>query len=117
MADEFKANVGGSISKKEAEAWIEAYDRNHRSDKNSDTKSVFYGRDVLLEILSKDRCAGISFFFASKPDVGTKKEITQLVLVGTKEDGSLMWSEDDGAKEQADSAYDSGTPCPPYCPK
>ncbi len=34
--------------------WIEKYDKEMRKDKSKDTKSIFYGRDMLLKILSDD---------------------------------------------------------------
>jgi len=112
MADEFKSHVGEIVSQTMAREWIDKYDRERRTDKVTDTKSVFYGRDVLLKILSRDGCAGISFFYALKPNENNKDTLN-LVLVGTREDGTLMWSED--GKGGQYYAFEFGTPCPPYC--
>jgi hypothetical protein len=109
MADEFKSNIGSKVTKTMAREWIDKYDRERRQNKETDTQSVFYGKDALMDILAKGGCTGISFFFALKPDQ-SGVETVQLVLVGTREDGSLMWPEDSG-----NSAYEFGTPCPPYC--
>ena len=109
MANEFKSSVGVKVSKAEATTWIDKYDQVMRKDKAADTKSLFYGRDALLKMLSEDGTSGITFFLALKPD-DTGKEVVQLVLVPTKEDGILIWNDDN-------TAYDFGTPCPPYCPK
>lgn len=125
MAKKFKPDVGSKVSKKDAQDWIDKYDRERRKDKNHDTKSVFYGRDALLRLLAEDGSTGITFFFALKPDEETKKDRVQLVLVPTREDGTLIW--DDGAVEKtstlsATSAPDSssgpvdnGLMCPPNC--
>lgn len=121
MAKKFKPTQGTKVSKKEAMSWIEKYDEVMRKDKKTDTKSVFYGRDALLRLLSEEGAAGITFLFALKPDSTTKKETVQLVLVSTMEDGTLLWDEQkisskDGSGGGA-GTYDSGLPCPPYCPK
>ena len=118
MAKVFKANVGSKVSKKEAKEWIAKYDREMRKDKKNDTKSLFYGRDVLLKILSQEGSTGITFFFALKPNAA-KKDTVQLVLVPTKEDGTLIWPADGASATLLDdaTAYDNAIPCPPYCPK
>jgi len=124
MAKKFKPNVGDRISKKEAMEWIEKYDKEMRKDKLKDTKSIFYGRDMLLRILSEEGSAGITVFFALRYNKDVKKETLQLVLVPTREDGTLIWSEDAGpAKAKAKNAigtggavaFDGGIQCPPYC--
>jgi hypothetical protein len=119
MANEFKPNVGGKVSKQEAMEWIEKYEKEMRKDKAKDTKSVFYGRDVLLKILSIDGSAGITFFLGLKRNDAVGKDTVQLVLVPTKEDGTLIWSED-GSAPTDDSgmiAFDGAYQCPPYCSK
>lgn len=116
MANEFKANVGGKVSKKEAMEWIDKYDNEMRKDKSKDTKSVFYGKDVLLRILSEEGSAGITFFFALKHNEAVNKETLQLVLVPTREDGTFIWPEDNTTATGGGAvAFDTGYPCPPYC--
>ena len=120
MANDFKANVGSKVSKKEAMEWIEKYDKEMRKDKSKDTKSIFYGRDMLLKILSDDTIAGITFFFALKQNEAVKKETLQLVLVPTREDGTFIWSDEktDESSRVAEGgavAFDGGVHCPPYC--
>jgi hypothetical protein len=116
MTNQFKANVGGKVSKKEAMEWIEKYDKEIRKDKSKDTKSVFFGRELLLRILSEEGSAGITFFFALKYNESVKKETVQLVLVPTRDDGTFIWSEETSAKGVGGgSAFDFGLPCPPYC--
>lgn len=117
MANEFKSNVGGKISKKEAMEWIEKYDKEMRKDKSKDTKSIFYGRDVLLRILSEDGSSGITFFFGLKYNEAVKKDTVQLVLVPTREDGTHIWPEDDASAKTGGGAvaFNDGLECPPYC--
>ncbi|MBL0741907.1 hypothetical protein [Chryseolinea lacunae] len=114
MADEFKPTVGGSIPKLEAEARIAEYDQKLRSDKGTDTKSVFFGTDAIQRILKQPNCAGISFFLSLKYSEYAKKEVVDLIMVGTTEDGTLLWRDDVPTDLGAD---DYATPCPPYCPK
>jgi len=118
MAKEFKPNVGGKVSKKEAMEWIEKYDKEIRKDKEKDTRSVFYGRDVLLRILSEDGSAGITFFLGLKYNEAVKKDTVQLVMVPTKEDGTFIWSDNDPTSKTIGGgavAFDGGYVCPPYC--
>ncbi|AYB30507.1 hypothetical protein [Chryseolinea soli] len=116
MADEFKPNVGSGISQSDAEAMIKKYDDQLRADKGKDTKSIFFGKDAINEILNQagDACTGISFFLALKHSDFAGKDVVDLVMVGTTEDGTLLWKE---STLLQDGAYDSGAPCPPYCPK
>lgn len=115
MANDFKPSVGGRVPKAEADKWMEKYEKEMRKDKDKDTISVFFGRDVLLEILSKDGCSGISFFFCLKENDAVKKETLNLVMIGRKEDGSLMGEEDATTKLMSESTYDGGGTCPPNC--
>jgi hypothetical protein len=120
MAKNFKSNVGGKVSKAEAMKWIEKYDKEMRADKSKDTRAIFYGRDMLLKILSEEGCAGITFFFALKHSEFAKKETLNLVLVPTREDGTQIWPEDKSSPAASaggggEFAFDSGTQCPPYC--
>ena len=116
MANEFKSNVGGKISKKEAMEWINKYDKEMRLDKEKDTRSIFYGGDVFRRILNEDGCAGITFFFGLRYNEDVKKETMQLILVPTREDGTFIWPDDDAfANEDGMAAFDGGLGCPPYC--
>src|SRR5687767_13373002 len=115
MANEFKKNVGAPISKSVAEEWIAKYDK----ERKKDTKSVFFGRDAIQAILSDTRVTGISFFFARKFDDGQKKDLDSIVMVGTTEDGTLLWSPDASNTGSGPlmTSYDDAYTCPPYCPK
>lgn len=120
MAKNFKSTHGTKVTKKDAMAWIDKYDQQMRADKNTDTKSVFYGREVLLKLLSDEGTAGITFFLALRQEESAKKETVQLVLVATTEDGTLLWDDENTAANTTGGnvgAYDGGFPCPPYCPK
>ncbi len=121
MAKKFKPTLGTKVTKKEAMSWIDKYDQEMRPDKKKDTKSVFYGRDVLLKLLSEEGSAGITFFLALRREDSAKKETVQLVLVATTEDGRLLWENENAVAKIASAsasagAYDGGFPCPPHCP-
>lgn len=115
MANEFKSNVGGKVSKKEAMEWIDKYDKEVRKDKTKDTKSIFYGRDVLLRLLSEEGSTGITFSLGLKYNEAVKKDTVQLILLPTREDGSYIWPEDNARMGGDTVAYDGGIGCPPYC--
>ncbi|MBA4057373.1 MAG: hypothetical protein C0490_21850 [Marivirga sp.] len=120
MAKTFKPNTGTKVTKKEAMTWIDKYDKEMRKDKKKDTKSVFFGRDALLKMLSEDGSSGITFFLALRYSEIFKKETVHLVLVPTKENGELIWPDDSRVAKSAKdtvAAYDNALPCPPYCPK
>jgi hypothetical protein len=121
----FKPNVGKKVSKDEVEKGIKKFGEKYRTEK-TDTKSIFFGRDVLLRMLSQDESTGITFFLTLQPNPNseTKKDTIQLALVPTKEDGTLIWNDEDPAAAVTSakaiptaSSYDAGSLCPPYCPK
>jgi hypothetical protein len=117
MANDFKKTVGSSITRAEADQMIDKYDHEMRKDKKKDVKSIFFGRDLIERILSQDGVTGISFFLGLKKDAWAQKDTTHLVLVGTREDGSLLWPEDGAGKDGGGGvAGDAGLACPPTCP-
>jgi hypothetical protein len=118
MANDFKPTVGAAITRAEAKDWIDKYDNEHRKDKGKDTKSVFYGRDLIERILNQRKdVTGISFFLASKNNPWAGKDTIQLVLVGALEDGTLLWPDDAAGKDGGGGvAGDNGMICPPTCP-
>jgi hypothetical protein len=127
MANVFKRDVGAQVSKADALKWIDKFDK----ERKKDTKSVFYGRDALLRILKDPTVAGISFFFCRKTEA-SGKEYDDLVLVGTKEDGTLVWKDkppvqnsaltsnasatEGGMDGDGSDTYENSYPCPPFCP-
>ncbi|HEY9047827.1 MAG TPA: hypothetical protein VIN08_18095 [Ohtaekwangia sp.] len=133
MANDFKPNVGKKASKKAIDEGIKKFDDKFRPDKKVDTKSVFFGRDALLRMLSQEGSSGLTIFltYLPNPDVGNKETI-QLALVPTKEDGTLIWNNEDKATASTEevaavtatsvaaaatpASYSAGVPCPPYCP-
>ncbi|SKC74523.1 hypothetical protein [Ohtaekwangia koreensis] len=124
----FKPNAGKKSSKKTVDEGIKKFDEKFRKDKNVDTKSIFFGRDALLKMLSEDGSSGITIFLTYQPNPDAdNKDTIQLALVPTKEDGTLIW-EDESKASAATTAlstaapstsvsYVGGVTCPPYCPK
>jgi hypothetical protein len=117
IESKFVPSVGTPITREEAREMINKYDNEHRKDKEKDTKSIFYGRELIETILKQD-VAGITFFLGSKPNLWAKKDTVQLVLVGTQEDGTLLWPSATSGKDMPDggTAGDNGLSCPPSCP-
>jgi hypothetical protein len=115
MANDFKPTVGHQVPKADAVKWIDKFDK----ERKKDTKSVFFGRDAIEAILSDTRATGISFFFVRKYDDKQKKDIDDIVMVGTMEDGTLLWTNDApvNTMDSGSQTYDGGATCPPYCPK
>ncbi|MGC3942959.1 MAG: hypothetical protein QM762_00215 [Chryseolinea sp.] len=118
MANKFEPNAGSGVSKEDAQSWIDKYDREHRKDKDKDTKAIFFGKDNLSKMLV-GKSAGITIFLGLRYSDIVEKEVVNLILVPTTEDGTLLWNKTT-ATEAADAdagAYDIGYPCPPYCAK
>jgi len=118
MADPFNPDKGSGVSKEEAMAWIDKYDREMRKDKDTDTKSVFFGKDVLAKMI-KGKSAGISIFLGLRYNEDFKKDVVNLILVPTTEDGTLLWDATSATALESDDsgAFDFGLGCPPYCAK
>ncbi|MCP4632224.1 MAG: hypothetical protein GY855_04805 [candidate division Zixibacteria bacterium] len=64
-------------------------------------EAIFFGKDLLNDILDQTGCMGIRFYFAKDDD-----EKMELVLVGVDANGADI---DDGI------FGDRGSPCPPFC--
>jgi hypothetical protein len=122
MAGGFKPDIGKQIAKSEAIKWKDKYEK----DRKKDTESVFFGRDAILAILSSG-CAGISFIFVRKKkdessgDETDKNYKDDLVMVGTTEDGVLLWNDNPPTTSATSltagsNTYDQSHTCPPYCP-
>jgi hypothetical protein len=113
MANEFSRSAGKQISKVEAEKQIDKFDK----ERKKDTKSVFFGTDAIQTLLNVPGSTGISFFFSRKFDNGQKKDVDDVVMVATAEDGTLLWTNQDPASGGTSNTFDFATTCPPYCPK
>ena len=97
--------------------WINRYDKEMRKDKEVDTKSIFFGKDVLAKMLT-GKSAGITVFLGLKYNEEAKKDLVNLVLVPTTTEGDLLWKDSSASLRDDDGgAFDFGTPCPPYCTK
>lgn len=93
----FNGTEGASISLSTAGEWTE----NYRNANPNGVKAIFFGKDILTNILNQDNCLGIRIYFAHD-DEGNQR----LVLVGA-----------DAAED--DLIYgvvaDYGSPCPASC--
>src|SRR5688572_16857125 len=114
MANDFKPTIGKKVLKTESLKWIKKYEDDHRKEKTKDTKSVFYGKDVLQKIIDTPGATGVSIFLALKHSDHAKKDVVSFVLVPTKEDGKLIWVTD-GDKDGETYGWDDGRVCPPDC--
>jgi hypothetical protein len=113
----FNPTDGGKVLKSDADKWIKKFD-DERRDKLKDTKSVFYGKDILQELINTPECAGVSFFFAKKFSEELGKDVMNLVLIPTKADGTLIYpTSSDGKDVSLQYVWDTGKTCPPTCPE
>jgi hypothetical protein len=113
----FLSSVGTEISREQAREMVAKYDKAYRQDKERDTKSIFYGREIIERLLKEDeRVSGISFFFGCKYSEFAQKDVVQLVLVSTLEDGTLLWPDSSGKDMPVGGSADNGMACPPTCP-
>lgn len=115
MANQFKPTIGARVAKTDAQKWIDKYDE-ERKDKKKDTKSIFYGKDVLQQIINTPEASGISIFLCKKFNDYAGKDTVNFVLVPTKEDGTLIWSQNSGKDGDDPTGWDDGLSCPPTCP-
>ena len=116
MANDFKPTAGAKVKKVDAKAWVKEYDDKKRKDKKKDTKSVFFGKEFLEKILDTQGATGISFYFATKYNAEVGKEVDTLVLLPTKEDGTIIWSTDPTLIEGDEYGWNDGLRCPHDCP-
>lgn len=118
MANEFKPTVGGKVSKADADKWMKDFDNQYRPDKKKDTKSVFFGRDIIEKILSDQTCTGISFFLALKDNATLGKKTINLVMIGTQLDGKLLngIAASSSVMDDGDTTSNGGITCPDDCP-
>ena len=116
MANDFKPTIGSRVPKVEAEKWIKKYDDEHRKDKGKETRSIFYGKDVLQQIIDTPKAAGVSVFLSMKFNPHFGKDAVNFVLVPTMEDGTLIWNENSGKDGDDPTSWDDGLICPPSCP-
>lgn len=94
----FNGKEGGSVSVSDAGEWTAAF----RNSFSGETKGVFFGKDILNDILDQSGCMGIRMYNAVK---GGKM---QLVLVGTD-------SEENDQLGATDIVADLSVLCPPTC--
>jgi hypothetical protein len=112
MANEFKKNVGGPVDKALAQEWIKKFDK----ERKKDTTSCFLGKDVFDAIFADPTVTGVTIYFARKSKDG--REFDDVVLVGTREDGSKVWDANSTTMTAMDgpgSGYNNGLTCPPTC--
>lgn len=104
----FKKSDGGPISKRDAEGWIGRYKKKHPNG----PWAFFFGEDIINKIVDHPEAVGMRIYFGYADD----NDKLQLILVGTREDGTNIWPDENGKDSSSCTAGDAGLPCPPYCP-
>jgi hypothetical protein len=93
----FTGKEGESIPLATASAWTQ----NYRNANPDGKKAIFYGKDILKQILAQSDCMGLRIYFAID-DEGAQ----QLVIVGADS------SEND---QYTQTIAEKGLPCPVFC--
>jgi hypothetical protein len=87
-------------------------------DKHKDAvRAYFFGTELIDTIIHQEGAVGMRIYLAygDEKDPATKEDRLQMVLVGVKEDGTVMWPTEEGKDNPGGTAGDQGVPCPPYC--
>jgi hypothetical protein len=104
----FNENVGSVVTADYARPLTDAYVVKYPND----TRSHFFGSDLITQLLNQQRCVGLSIQYALDD---SRKQ--QLILTGVDERGMLM---QEGAFNSLDavpgSNGDASFPCPATCP-
>lgn len=93
----FNGTEGGTISLQQGGEWTQNWRETH----SGASKSVFFGRETLEDLLGQTGCMGIRVYFA----INNNDKVTA-VLVGADADGDDL----------VESVVDLGVLCPPMCP-
>ena len=103
----FSKKDGSAIDQVDAKKWIEKYKEKHKDG----VHAYFFGEDIIRKIIDNPEAVGMRIYFG----YGDKEKI-QLVLIGTREDGSNIWPNLTGKDgDGGGTVADAGKPCPPYC--
>lgn len=94
----FTTNEGEFISLADAISWTTNY---RGSQYDNGTKSQFYGKSKIAQILQQPGCTGLRIYYAID-----NTDTPVLVLVGTNIDGNDL---------QTGLILERGFPCPPAC--
>jgi len=105
----FNGSEGKSIDLALAKKLVKNY-KEKIKDPLKECRANYFGKDLILKILSQDGCMGIRMYYGVD-DSGKK----QLILVGTdaKENNMIPTSED--ARSASYTLADASIPCPDEC--
>lgn len=98
---ELKSSGGHSIRVEEAKRWIGNFQKKHPGK----PESFFFGEDPIVRIISHNDAVGFKIYQACSDD-----NSSQLIMVGTREDGSEIWPVSEG-KQGTDAHIGMGVPC------
>jgi hypothetical protein len=109
----FSKHDGGPIDRSKAQSWVKKYHDKHKDS----VRAYFFGTDIIEKIIHQEGAVGMRVYLAygDEKDAATKEDRLQMVLVGVKEDGTVLWPSEDGKDTPPRTAGDNGMPCPPYC--
>jgi hypothetical protein len=107
MEYKFNGTEGKPIPQETAKQWSENYQKKNPGE----TKSHFFGRDIIEKILAEDGCMGIRIYYALD-DNGQK----QLLLVGADSEGNNLLPSEKSSSGDPNTIADVSFPCPSFCP-
>lgn len=96
-----KSSGGHSIGVEEAKRWIGNFQKKHPEK----PESFFFGEDLIVRIIGHNDAVGFKIYQACSDD-----NALQLIMVGTREDGSEIWPASEG-KQGTNAHIGIGVPC------
>jgi len=103
----FDGTEGGIIPESEARQQISNYKNGPVFNWNHGVKAHFYGKDILLDLLSQTGAKGIRMYYSSKVVVSDNTLQPELVLVAVDANGDDILNNN--------KIVDISIPCPRYC--
>ncbi len=101
----FSKTHGGPIDQGVAKKWMKKYEDRHTGAPHA----YFFGKDLIQKIIDHPEAVGMHVYFAYG-----EEDNKQVVLIGTREDGSNIWPGADKDSSDSGTVGDNGYPRPPY---
>lgn len=106
MAVNLTGREGSVISTSDAKQIHGNYEKSKRGINSDEIKSMIFGKEQVMELLSPPACTGLRIYFGLKK-VGNEYE-PQLLLSAVNDNG--------GEIQRAGGILSNGVPCPKICP-
>jgi len=101
----FSKKHGGPIDPGVAKKWMKKYEDRHPDVPHA----YFFGTELIHKIIDHPEAVGMRVYFGYGDE-----DIKQVILIGTREDGSNIWPDADKGSNGSGTVGDTGVPSPPY---